>query len=170
MRGQVIFVMGVAGSGKSTLAQALAKEYSAEFLEGDAFHPPANIAAMSAGQPLTDDMRWGWLSDLATAAAGQANAGRDVLVACSGLRKSYRDLLRRIAGPCRMVLLTGDKAMLLERMAARKDHYMRPEMLDSQFATLELPGAAESDVIVIDVARPSREVLAVAMHQLNAAR
>lgn len=164
MRGRVVFVIGVAGCGKSTVAQALAAKIGGAFLEGDEYHPPENVAAMAAGQALTDDMRWGWLEDLATAAATRADAGQDVLVACSGLKRSYRDVLRRIAGPCRMVFLQGDKALILARMKLRQDHYMPTSLLDSQFAALEPAQSGETDVISVSIAPEPEAVIAAAIH------
>lgn len=159
MRGRVVFVIGVSGCGKSSVGRALAERHGARFLEGDAFHPPENVATMRAGQPLSDAMRWGWLGDLAQAADTAAEAGEDVVVACSGLRQAYRDLLRQRAGPCRMVFLQGDKALIRARMAARQDHYMPPALMDSQFATLEPPAPAEIDIVAVSVDGPLGAVI-----------
>lgn len=162
MRGRVIFVIGVAGCGKSTVAQALADKVGGVFLEGDAFHSPENVATMAAGRALTDDMRWGWLADLAAAADDAANNGQDILVACSGLKRAYRDVLRKGAGPCRMIYLEGDKATILARMALRKDHYMPTSLLDSQFDTLEPPQAGEDDLNTVSILHEPDVVIATA--------
>ena len=163
MRGRVIFVIGVAGCGKSTVAQALAEDVGGVFLEGDEFHSTENVATMAAGKPLTDDMRWGWLADLAAAADVAANKGQDVLVACSGLKKAYRDVLRKGAGPCRMIYLEGDKETILARMALRKDHYMPTSLLDSQFDTLELPQADEEDLKTVSILHEPDVVIATSL-------
>lgn len=162
MRGRVIFVIGVAGCGKSTVAQALADKINGVFLEGDAFHSPENVATMAAGHALTDDMRWGWLADLAAAADKAANSGQDVLVACSGLKRAYRDVLRKGAGPCRMIYLAGDKATILARMALRVDHYMPTSLLDSQFETLEPPQDDETDMRTVSILHTPDVVIATA--------
>ncbi len=144
--------MGVAGSGKSTVARALADRLRAGFLEADLYHPPENIAAMSRGEPLDDGMRWGWLDAVGTAAA---EARGTVVVACSALKRRYRDRLREKVGPMPIVHLAGDRALLARRMAERTGHFMPPSLLDSQFADLEPPGADE-DAVALDVADPPR--------------
>jgi gluconokinase len=150
--------MGVAGSGKSTIGRALADELGAEFLEGDKFHPAANIAKMSRGEPLTDDDRWPWLDRLAGELARARAEGRSVVLASSALKRAYRDRLRRGAPDLKLVFLKGDKALIGERMRARKNHFMPPGLLDSQFASLEEPGPDESP-IVIDVTPPMETLL-----------
>jgi len=150
--------MGVAGSGKSTIGRALADELGAEFLEGDKFHPAANIAKMSRGEPLTDDDRWPWLDRLAGELARARADGRSVVLASSALKRAYRDRLRRGAPDLKLVFLKGDKALIGERMRARKNHFMPPGLLDSQFASLEEPGPDESP-IVIDVTPPMETLL-----------
>ncbi|MGR3662842.1 MAG: gluconokinase [Paracoccaceae bacterium] len=160
MRGKVVFIIGVAGSGKSTVAQALADKVGGVFLEGDEFHSPENVATMAAGQALTDEMRWGWLKDLAAAADKAALLGRDVLVSCSGLKRAYRDVLREGAAPCQMVFLDGDKETILARMALREGHYMPVSLLDSQFDALEVPDRGEDNVVKIDVSAASDVVAA----------
>lgn len=170
MRGQVIFIIGVAGSGKSTVAKALADKVGGVFLEGDEFHPPENVATMAAGQALTDEMRWGWLKDLAAAADKEALCGRDVLVSCSGLKRVYRDVLRNGAEPCQMVFLDGDKETILARMALREGHYMPVSLLDSQFDTLEVPDRSEDNVLTVDVSAPSNAVIATVAHAVFKAK
>ena len=151
MTGLILFVIGVSGCGKSTVGQAVAKGLGATFLEGDAYHPPKNIAAMSAGQPLNDDMRWGWLRSLASAARNHAENGEDVVAACSGLKHSYRDLLRSTSGPCKMIFLDGEKQMIFQRLNARTGHYMPPSLLDSQFSNLQRPTGSETDVETVKI-------------------
>ena len=146
-------VMGVSGSGKTTIGRALARELGAEFLEGDKFHPEANIAKMSRGEPLDDADRWPWLDRMAEELARAKAAGRNVVLASSALKRSYRDRLRRGAPDLRLVYLKGDKELIRGRMQARTQHFMPPGLLDSQFAALEEPGPDESPV-VIDVTPP----------------
>jgi len=145
--------MGVAGSGKSTIGRALADELGAEFLEGDKFHPAANVAKMSRGEPLTDDDRWPWLDRLAAELARARGEGRSAVLASSALKRAYRDRLRQGAPDLRLVYLKGDKTVIGERLRARKNHFMPPGLLDSQFAALEEPGLDEAP-IVIDVTPP----------------
>jgi len=158
-RGQVIFVIGVSGSGKSTVAEALSSRRGAIFLEGDSFHSAENVERMRSGKPLTDEMRWGWLTALGQAACANAGAGHDVIVACSGLKKAYRDLLRQEAGPCRMLFLDGHRELIRDRMLARVDHYMPPTLLDSQFDTLEPPGRDEPDVIHLSISQSPQALI-----------
>ena len=149
----IAVVMGVSGSGKTTIGRALASELGADFLEGDKFHPPSNVAKMSRGEPLDDADRWPWLDRLAEELARARSSGRSVVLACSALKRSYRDRLRRGAPDLRLVYLKGDKALILERLRARKQHFMPPGLLDSQFKALEEPGSEETP-IVIDVTPP----------------
>ena len=142
----VIIVMGPSGSGKSTLAAALARDLGLPFIEGDDLHPPANRARMASGVALTDEDRWPWL-DAVAEAASQAAASGGAVVACSALRRVYRDrLVGLIRAPVRFVLPDADRALLAERMSNRPGHYMPVSLLDSQIATLEPP---EADEIVL---------------------
>lgn len=132
---RLIVVMGVAGCGKSSVAEALAARMGATYLDGDSFHPKANIAKMSAGTPLTDDDRWPWLDRIAEEM--RARKG-DVVTACSALRHIYRDRLRIGADePVFFAHLDGSRALIAKRMASRDGHFMPESLLDSQFATLE---------------------------------
>lgn len=157
-RGQVWYIIGVAGCGKSTVAKALARQAGGVFLEGDEFHPDENVSAMRAGIPLTDEMRWPWLERLASAAADHAADGQKVFVACSGLRRSYRDVLRAKFSPCQMIYLGGSKELILGRMRMREGHYMPTSLLDSQFDTLESPLRDEKGIISLDIS-PSIETV-----------
>jgi gluconokinase len=148
-----VVVMGVSGAGKTTLGRALAAALGVEFLEGDAFHPADNVAKMSRGQPLDDADRWPWLDRLAAELAGAAAARRGLVLACSALKRAYRDRLRKGAPGLRLVYLKGDKAVIRARLEGRKAHFMPPGLLDSQFAALEEPDADESP-LVIDVTPP----------------
>ena len=128
--------MGVSGSGKSTAARAVQQELGWEYAEGDDFHPPANLAKMREGTPLTDADRWGWLGSLAEWTAERDAKGEPTIIACSALRKAYRDVLRRGGAGTFFVHSTGDQHMILERMNAR-EHFMPPALLESQLDTLE---------------------------------
>ena len=154
--------MGVAASGKTTVAEGLALTLKATYFEADDFHPPANIAKMSNGIPLTDEDRWPWL-----AAMRDALASHDcVVVTCSALKRSYRDLLRG-AGAVRFVYLDIDRDVALARITARKGHFMTSQMIDSQFATLEVPSPAELDVVRIDASLSLDRILADCLAKLR---
>ena len=136
----VYLVMGVSGCGKSTLGRALADRIGAPFLEGDAYHPPENVARMAAGLPLDDGMRAPWL-DL-SARAGQGH----VVLACSALKRAYRDRLRQAAPGLVPVFLDPPRAVLAEWLHHRRGHFMPESLLDSQYDTLEPPGPDEGTV------------------------
>jgi gluconokinase len=135
--------MGPAGAGRSRIGTELAAALALEFLEGDAFHPLENVAQMAAGIPLTDDTRRPWLLALSARLREARASGTGVVLACSALKRSYRDLLRDGDETIHFILLTGDTALLRTRLEARTGHYMPPTLLDSQLATLELPDADE---------------------------
>lgn len=150
----VTIIMGVSGCGKSTYAQALAAASGALFVEGDDLHSAPNIARMRAGQALTDADRWPWLDRIAEA-VNAALADGPVVATCSALRRAYRDRLRTgIAAPVRFVLLDVPIDELRRRVAAR-DHFMPPDLLDSQLATLEWPDADEGVAIVQPPSAPN---------------
>ena len=144
----VLVVMGVSGSGKTTVARALAERLGWRFQEGDALHPPENVAKMSAGTPLTDDDRWPWLEAIAAVIDGWRAAGQSGIVTCSALKRVYRAVLVGDRADVRLVYLAGDKALVAGRMVARKGHFMPPALLDSQFAALEAPGPDENPIVV----------------------
>jgi gluconokinase len=148
-----LIVMGVSGSGKSTIAAALAKKLSWTFEDGDRFHPASNVAKMSAGQPLTDEDRWPWLGAIADEIDRVCRANGHVVIACSALKRAYRDALIRGRNDVRIVFLDGSKELIAERLTYRKGHFMPPGLLDSQFKTLEPPQADENPITVsIDAA------------------
>ncbi|MFF1385223.1 gluconokinase, GntK/IdnK-type [Arthrobacter sp. NPDC058288] len=155
-----IVVMGVSGCGKTTIGDLVARELGVPFLDGDSLHPVENVAKMAAGTPLTDEDRWPWL---ATVGAELANAGDGGLVlACSALRRSYRDAIREQAPDTVFLHLHGSKEVLRARTEGRTGHFMPPALLDSQLATLE-PLDADEAGIVVDIAAPVSQVVTEAL-------
>jgi gluconokinase len=143
-----LVVMGVSGSGKSTIADKLAERLSWRYEDGDKFHPASNVAKMSAGHPLTDDDRRPWLQAIADEIDRVCEAGERAVIACSALKRAYRDILVHGRNDVRIVFLKGSQDLIADRLAARKGHFMPPGLLDSQFRTLEPPGANENPVTV----------------------
>jgi len=145
----ILVVMGVTGSGKTVVGSALAQALGWPFLDGDDFHPPANVAKMASGIPLVDADRWPWLDRLAQEAGAILARGGSAVLACSALKQVYRDRLAACAkapGDVRFVYLKGDFDTIAARLAARKHRYMPASLLASQYATLEEP----ADAIVVD--------------------
>jgi gluconokinase len=161
-----VVVMGVSGCGKSTVGQGLARVLGVPYVEGDELHPPRNVERMRAGIPLTDDDRLGWLQAIAVELARPAAASRGLVVSCSALKRSYRDLLRAAAPDLRLVHLHGDAAVLAQRMAQRQGHYMPASLLQSQLQTLELPGSDER-AISLDIVLPASTQIEDAARQLR---
>lgn len=159
-----IVVMGVSGCGKSTVGRALAAALGLPFIEGDELHPPRNVALMAAGTPLTDDDRVEWLQAVAAALAVAADTG--TVAACSALKRRYRDLLRSGAPALRLVHLTGDPALLAERLRRRSGHYMPASLLQSQLDILEPPQTDEA-AITLDVTAAPEQVLAALRQRLE---
>ena len=156
-----IVVMGVSGSGKTTVATALSREFDAELIEGDDHHPPANVEKMRAGIPLTDEDRRPWLDALARILAERHARDGSTVLACSALKRGYRDTLRA-AVPVEetfIIELDADPDTLRERMASRKGHFMPVSLLESQLATLEHLDDDERGAIV-DAERPPADVIA----------
>ncbi len=139
----IYVVMGVSGSGKSVVGAALANALGVDFVEGDQYHPRENVERMSRGIPLTDADRAGWLRALATRIGEARDAGVGLVVTCSALKRSYRDLLRSAAPQLRFIFLHGRRDLIAERLADRRGHFMPASLLDSQLATLEAPGPDE---------------------------
>lgn len=146
----IVILMGVSGSGKSTVGEALAAALGWPFFDGDDFQPPENIARMAAGEPLDDASRAAWLSALRSLIEARLAAGQNGIIAASSLKRRYRRQLRGDSGDAlRFVYLQGSRALIRERMAARR-HFFGPDMLESQFAALEEPGPDEALVVSID--------------------
>jgi gluconokinase len=163
-----VVVMGVSGSGKSFIGTRLADALALPFIEGDQLHPEANVAKMSAGIPLTDEDRWPWLDRVGEALKAATRNGGGAVAACSALKRTYRDRLREFAGPrLRFVFLSGSRDLLLQRMTARKHHFMPATLLDSQLQTLE-PPTNEDGVVTIDVDATPEAIVAAAVRWLSA--
>lgn len=143
-----IIVMGVSGAGKSTIAEALAQRLGFAMRDGDGFHPAANVAKMASGVPLTDADRWPWLKAIADAIDAMAASGTPVIIACSALKRAYREVLVHGRSDVVIVYLKGSRQIIAERLARRLDHFMPPALLDSQFAALEEPGPDEPAIAV----------------------
>jgi gluconokinase len=141
-----LIVMGVSGSGKSTIGEQLAQRLAFSYEDGDKFHPPGNVAKMSAGHPLTDDDRWPWLQAIADEIDRICLAREHAVIACSALKRAYRDVLVHGRNDVRIVYLQGSQQLIADRLAQRKGHFMPPGLLDSQFKTLESPDASEHAV------------------------
>ena len=142
-QGKAYVVMGVSGCGKSTVGQALAEQLGGAFFDADDFHPAENIAKMSRGEPLTDADRWPWLAVLAELLRAEMAGGNTAVLACSALKKSYRDQLR-VSPQVQFIYLAGSFELIWARMQTRQNHYMKADMLQSQFTTLEPPPPDEA--------------------------
>jgi gluconokinase len=151
--------MGVAGSGKSVIGAALADALGIEFVEGDKYHSAANVERMSRGIPLTDDDRAVWLRSLAARIREARNAGTGLVISCSALKRSYRDILRAEASDLRFVFLKGERALIAERLATRSGHFMPPSLLDSQLDILEEPSPDEK-ASVCDIRKSPQDLVA----------
>ena len=150
--------MGVSGCGKSVIGAMLAHALGVEFVEGDGYHPRENVERMSRGIALTDQDRAGWLRALAARIQESRQRGTGIVVTCSALKRSYRDVLRGGASDLRFVFLKGDQALIAERLAARRGHFMNPALLESQFRTLEEPSPDEN-AWVCDIRQTPEEIV-----------
>ena len=166
MRAAAIIVMGVSGSGKSTIGALLAERLGWPFADADGFHPPENVAKMAAGTPLTDADRWPWLDAIAAHIDAARKAGQPVVVACSALRRAYRERLRAGHGDLVFLHLSGAPEVIAARQAARQGHFMPPSLMASQFATLE-DTAAEPDAVTVSVKASPHEVVNAAMAAIS---
>lgn len=158
-----IILMGVAGSGKSTIGQALADALGWPFYDGDDFMPEANVAKMANGTPLTDADRFPWLDILRSLIAEKIASGESLVLACSSLKKMYRERLRNGNPEITFVHLSGEYDLIKTRLEARPGHYMKAGMLQSQFEALESP----QDAIVVDVSESVEEIVAEVLKQLD---
>ena len=155
----IILLMGVSGCGKTTVGQRLADRLGCSYQEGDALHPPENVAKMAGSTPLTDADRMPWLAAVASWIDARRAAGERGVVSCSALKRSYRQLLIGDRPDVRLVYLRGSREQLAARLAGRTGHFMPAGLLTSQLATLEEPTAAEQPVVVT-IDQPAEEIVA----------
>ena len=160
-----LIVMGVSGCGKSTMAAALSERLGLDMVDGDDLHLPESVAKMRAGVALQDDDRWPWLDRIGNYLSQPHTQGR--VVACSALKRAYRDRIREQAGDVCFVFLDGEFELIQKRMQQRVGHYMQPGLLDSQFRTLEKPQADERDVIRLPITEPVQDMVEQALHALH---
>jgi len=153
----VVIILGVSGAGKTTLGKLLARELGWVFYEADDFHSPANVEKMHAGIPLTDEDRRPWLESLRDLVKRSLAAGENAILACSALKKTYRDCLQ-VGTDVRFVYLRGGYELIANQLSHRRGHFMNPALLQSQFADLEEPQPAE-DAIVIELGRSPDKVV-----------
>lgn len=163
---RLLVVMGVSAAGKSAVAAALAQQFHVRLADADDLHPQANIEKMTAGIPLTDEDRWPWLELVGRELHAAESRGEGLAIACSALKRSYRDAIRSQAPEAVFVHLTAAREVLEQRMAQRSSHFMPTSLLDSQIATLEPLGDDERGVTV-DVSGPLDDVVAEIVSQLS---
>lgn len=161
----ILILMGVSGAGKTTVGQRLAESLNWKLLDADDFHPPANIEKMGRGVPLADADRWPWLDRLNGMARESEARGENVLLACSALKARYRERLASGCAGVSWVYLKGDFRLIESRLKARKGHYMKADLLQSQFAALEEP----PDALVADVSGDPEQICAHLLRQLGLA-
>ena len=159
----IIILMGVSGSGKTTIGARLAQALGWPFYDGDQFHPPANIAKMQQGIPLTDADRWPWLHALRAHIETCVHQGVSAVLACSALRQAYREHLIIADAEVKLVYLKGDYDLIRERLAQRRGHFMPPELLASQFAALEEP----EQKVVVDIVHSPDTIVELIREQLG---
>jgi gluconokinase len=166
-----IVVMGVSGSGKTTLAGTLALELGLCMVDGDDLHLPESVAKMRAGIALQDTDRWPWLDRIGRfLAEGGDHPVQGRIVACSALKRSYRNRIRQLAPAVRFIFLDGAPELIRQRMLLRTGHYMQPELLTSQIQTLERPQSDETDVVTLDILADPLQLVAMAIRSLPLAR
>jgi carbohydrate kinase (thermoresistant glucokinase family) len=159
--------MGVTSSGKTSVGKAIARRLHAPFLDGDDYHPASNVTKMSAGTPLTDDDRWPWLQNFARSLHEAAEIKGSAVGACSALKRIYREFLVKNAGePILFVYLDGSKDVIRERMKSRVGHFMPTTLLDSQFATLEVP-TADENVLFAPIDQPVERIADLVVAELT---
>ena len=163
MKARFVIVMGVAGSGKTTVGEQLAQHLGWNFYDADAFHPAENLAKMANGTPLNDTDRVPWLAALNALISTSLKENRPAVLACSALKESYRRQLLAGNEGVQFVYLKGSYDLIWSRISRRKDHYMKPQMLQSQFEALEEP----SDALTVDVSLPVAEIVRGIVKQLE---
>jgi gluconokinase len=163
----IVIVAGVSGSGKSTIGALLAGWLGWPFIDGDLLHPEANIEKMERGEPLNDADRMPWLRAIAAAMDERIAAGGSSLIACSALKKSYREMLLGGRPTARIAFLEIGRDVAGRRLATRHGHFFDPVLLDSQFADLELPAAGEAGVVVVPVRTSAEETAAEIIRDLH---
>jgi gluconokinase len=155
MNTRFFIIMGVSGCGKTNVGQSLAAQLSWDFYDADDFHPPENVAKMAEGIPLNDSDRAPWLAALHDLISSSLKKDRPGVLACSALKERYRQQLLKDNADVQLVYLKGSYDLIWSRMSARKDHYMKPQMLQSQFETLEEP----QNALTIDISMPIEEIV-----------
>ncbi|PYI64539.1 carbohydrate kinase [Arthrobacter livingstonensis] len=155
---QVLVLMGVSGCGKTTVGALLASRYGWDFEEGDGLHPQSNVDKMHAGHPLNDEDRWPWLEKVAAWIEGQLDAGKNGIITCSALKRSYRDILNRRSSGVVFIYLAGNSETIAARLAVRHGHFMPPSLLASQFEALEEP-ASDEPFIRIDIGPQPQKIV-----------
>jgi gluconokinase len=153
----IVIVFGVSGAGKTTIGKLLAQELGWRFYEADDFHSQVNIDKLRRGIPLTDDDRWPWLEKLRQLIKRSLEPGENAVLACSALKRAYRERLR-VSDEVKFVFLRGDYALIEKQLRQRRGHFMNPELLRSQFADLEEPGPDE-DVITVELGRTPEQIV-----------
>lgn len=153
----IIIIFGVSGAGKTMIGKLLARELGWQFLEADDFHPAANIEKMRSGRPLTNEDRWPWLNSLRKQIEHSVSAGENAVLACSALKRAYRDCLR-VSDEVRFVFLRGDYPLVEKQLRSRRRHFMNPDLLQSQFDDLEEPQADEH-TLTIALGRTPEEIV-----------
>jgi gluconokinase len=161
-----LIVMGVSGSGKTTIGEELARRLGWRYADADTFHPASNVAKMSAGQPLTDEDRWPWLNAIADEIDRASSAGERIVIGCSALRRVYRDLLVHGRNDIRIIYLQGTQALIADRLAKRKDHFMPAALLASQFKTLE-PPTPDEHAVSVSIDAPAEVIVDDILRQLK---
>lgn len=162
----ILVVMGVSGSGKTTVAGLLAGRLGWEFGDADDWHSPANVAKMHGGQALDDADRAPWLRSMAAWIDATRRVGRHGVLACSALKRAYRDILIGDRPDVRLVFLRGDEALVERRQAGRHNHYMPASLVHSQYAALEPPGPDENP-LTVDVAPPAHDIARIVLDRLK---
>ncbi|MFU8946307.1 gluconokinase [Mycetocola zhadangensis] len=165
--GTQVIVMGVSASGKSTIGALIAGALGVPFVDGDALHPQANIEKMAGGQPLNDDDRWPWLAVVGQTLAESGKSGTGMVIACSALRRAYRQTILDNAPDAQFVHLHGSRDVLAARIEGRSGHFMPASLLDSQFATLE-PLAEDEPGCVVDIDQTVADIVAEAVENIRA--